>query len=62
MFSNPSPVGDSRAAIFMEKVYTIKGSVSVKEMLDKTPGKLGNTHTEIDRAARKLSITLPSLE
>lgn len=62
MFSNPSPVGDSRAAIFMEKVYTIKGSVSVKEMLDNTHGKLGNTHTEIDRAVRKLSITLPSLE
>lgn len=62
MFSKPSPVGDSRAAIFMEKVYTIKGSVSVKEMLGKTPGKLDNTHTEIDRAARKLSITLPSLE
>lgn len=62
MFSKPSPVGDSRAAIFMEKVYTIKGSVSVKEMLDNTHGKLGNTHTEIDRAGRKLSITLPSLE
>lgn len=62
MFSKPSPVGDSRAAIFMEKVYTIQGSVSVKEMLDNTHGKLGNTHTEIDRAARKLSITLPSLE
>ena len=62
MFSKPSPVGDSRAAIFMEKVYTIKGSVSVKEMLDNTHGKLGNTRTEIDRAARKLSITLPSLE
>ena len=46
----------------MEKVYTIKGSVSVKEMLGKTPGKLDNTKTEIDRAARKLSITLPSLE
>ena len=48
----------------MEKVYTIKGSVSVKEMLGKTPGKLaiGNTHTEPDRAARKLFITLPSFE
>ena len=48
--------------IFMEKVYTIKGSISVKEMLRKTPGNLDNTHTEIDRAARKLSITLPSFE
>lgn len=60
MFSCPSPVGDSQAAIFLEKVYTIKGSV--KEMLGKTTGKLDNTHTEIDRAARKLSITLPSFE
>ena len=57
-----SPVGDSHAAIFMEKVYTIKGSISVKEILRKTPGNLDNTHTEIDRAARKLSITLPSFE
>ena len=45
----------------MEKaIYIIKGSV--KEMLGKTTGKLDNTHTEIDRAARKLSITLPSFE
>ena len=45
----------------MEKVYTIKGSVSVKEMLSKTE-IIDNTHTETDRAARKLSITLPSFE